>query len=531
MKQKKTKLFLTFLFMLFCMQTASANDYERAVAIYHSKRYEKAKEMFLKIIKTQENGNSLYYLGEIEKIEGKYKEAKEYFTRAVKAKSIGVSNLKSAYWNIAAIEEQWGEYENLVLICHEIWNKMKDESARRKIDAIINKLQWSNNANAVAEYHKGIEMKKLSKTDEAVLNFREALKYDPLFIAPKFELGILAVQDDDMDAAEANLNPVISKIPFYAEANIALGDVYFNKRNFSLARICYERAVRFGFLNSQTSYHINIQSAQCYYNEGSFVKAEELASQAASIAPEQTEPLTLISAIYIKQKDFEKALNILQKAQSIQPDNNDVLYQLGSIYYNRKDERYLANFDKLFNLTKEKPKQPYPLIVPIIIRAHYAQKNYSRVSEIFASLPEEQNNEMILIKARSFYYTGQYDKAITQLLKTDITNEDKFLLASAYAREHQNEQATETLKPLMNDRELKTKILQDQFLAPLAMEIERKRLEQQRLAEQEKLEQERRAKQREIERQAEKDRIERNKPEKGNQSPVQENRQKDGGKS
>ena len=536
MKQKKIKLLLTFLFLILGIQAAFADNYEKAVALYHSKRYEKAKEMFLKITKTQENGNSLYYLGEIEKIEGRYKEAKEYFAMAVKTKSINISNLKNAYWNIASIEEQWGEYENLALICHEIWDKMKDEAARQKIDTLINKLQWSNNADATAEYSKGIEMKRLSKIDEAVLHFKEALKNDSLFIAPKFELGILAIQNGDMDAAEANLSPIVSKIPFYAEANLALGNVYFNKRKFTSARNCYELAAKFGFFNPQTRYYINIQKAQCYYNEGSFAKAEKSASDAASLAPEQIEPLMLISAACIKQKDFDKALNILQKAQNIQPDNTNILYQLGSIYYNQKDERYLANFDKLFNLTKEKPKPPYPLILPIIINTHYTRKNYNRVNEIFANIPEEQNNEMIIIKAKSFYYTGQYDKAIIQLRKVPLNNEDKLLLASAYIREHRNDQAKAILRPLMDNTELKEKALRDQSLAPLAREIEREKLEQQRRAEQEKLEQERRTRQREIERQAEKDRLEKErlekeKFEKEKQPPIQENTQKQGEKS
>ncbi|MCL1911490.1 MAG: tetratricopeptide repeat protein [Leptospirales bacterium] len=532
MKQKKIKPLLTFLFIILYAQTAFANNYARAVSLYQSKRYEKAKETFLKVIKTHENGNALYYLGEIEKIEGKYKEAKEYFKRAVKAKAINISNLKSAYWNIASIEEQWGEYENLALTYHEIWNKMKDEAARQKIDGLINKLQWSKNSNAVSEYNKGIEMKRLSKTEEAASHFKEALKNDPLFIAPKFELGILAVQSGDMDAAEANLSPVVSKIPFYAEANIALGDVYFNKRKFSSAHSCFERAVKFGFLNSQTRYHINIRKAQCYYHEGSFAKAEESALAAASLAPEQIEPLTLISAACIKQKNLEKAIDILQKAQNIQPNNTDVLYQLGGIYYSKKDERYLANFDKLFNLTKEKPKPPYPRIIPIIVNAHYKQKNYDRVNEILATLPEEQNSELAVIKAKSFYYTSQYDKAITLFRGVSaIANEDKLLLASAYARTRQNDRATDVLQPLMDNAELKAKALRDQFLAPLAREIERKNLGQQKQTEQEKLEQERRAKQRETERQAEKDRIERDRLERERQSPAHENTQNQSEKS
>lgn len=474
--KNKIKPLLSALLILSFIQTAfAAGEYEKGMAYYKSKRYDKAKEMFLKIA---ENGNALYYLGEIENTFGRYKEAKEYFQKAVKTKSINHSNLKNAYWNIAGVEEKWGEYENFVLTCHEIWYKMHDEAARQKIDALINKMQWSNNSNAVAEYNKGME-KKLSQPNEAIAHFKEAVKIDDSFLAPRFELGIMALHDNDMNTAESYLSAVTAKMPYYAEANLALGDVYFSKKRFSPAIDCYNKSVKFGFLNSSILYHINFKKAQCYYNAGDFEQAEDSASMAAELAPAKTEPLTLLSAAYIKQKNFDKALAVLQKACELQPDNTDALYQLGSIYYSKKDERYLDNFDKLFNLTKDREKPPYPLIIPIIINGHFEKKGYARVNEIFSLLPNAQNSGMTLIKAKALYYSGQYDKAIIIFRTISLNNDDNLLLASAYARERRNDQAKAIIQPLFGNTEYREKALKDSFLSPLVKEIERE-IEQKR---------------------------------------------------
>ena len=139
---------------------------------------------------------------------------------------------------------------------------------------------------------------------------------------------------------------------------------------------------------------------------------------------------------------------------------------------------------------------------------------------------------MIIIKAKSLYHTGQYDKAITQLRKARLNNEDKLLLASAYAKNRRNDQAKAVLQPLLDNTELKAKALLDQSLAPLVREIERERLEQQRLEqqrfEQQRLEQQRLEQQRLEQQRLEQQKLEQQKLEQEKQPPVQENTQKQG---
>lgn len=495
-KNTITILLASFLILLFMLPIFAASEYEKGLNYYKSNRYDKAREMFLIVIANQENGNAYYFLGEMEKIESRYREAAQYFEKAINTKSISGSNLRNAYWNIIFFQEQWGEYEKMALTCKEVWNRFHDQKARQKIDTTINRQQWSENAEAVAAHEKGLELKKIAKNDEAASSFKEAIKLDPNFLAPKFELGVIALHKNDMDSAANFLNAVTSKIPYYAEANLALADVYFSKRDFSRAANLYVKAEKFGFFDSAALYHINLKKAQCLYSKGELQEALDSALTANKLQPGRQEALTILSAIYIKQKNYEKAMEILRQANALNPNNTDVLYQMGSIYYSRKDLRYLQNFDRIFDLAKDRQEFPYPLIIPILINEHYNNKNYNRVNEIFASLEGRKGNkEMMLISAKSLYNTAQYSKAIEILQKLQLNDDEKVLLASAYVKNNQRGQAKTMISSLSNNKVFYDKAAENQLLGPIVRELDKEKAEQERIAK-EKTELERQARER-----------------------------------
>ena len=492
-RNKMKLLFITSLIILLVCPLFAAGEYDKGLNFYKSKRYDQAKEMFIIAAKEQNNGNAYFYLGEMEKTEGKYREAVQYYEKAVNTESISRTNMRNAYWSVIVFQEQWNDYEKMVLTCKEVWYKFQDQNARQKIDSTINRQQWSENDDAITAYEKGMEFKKQSKIDEATLSFKEAIRIDSSFLAPKFELGLIALHNDDMNSAEPYLNAVISKIPYYAEASLALADVHFSKRKYSSAVNLYEKAEKLGFFDSSIIYHMNIRKAQCYYSEGKLNAGLESALTANKIQPNKMEVLTILSAIYIKQKDFDKAIETLRKAETLQPANLDVLYQMGSIYYSRKDERYIKNFDRIFDLTKNKQTIPYPLIIPILVKGHYEKKNYTRVNDIFASLEgRAENSEMALISAKSLYYTGQYAQSIEKFRRVQLNDDERVMLATAYVKNNQRDQARALIGSLYGNKVFYEKALREPLIAQIVNEVEKEKAEQERIA-QEKMEQERKA--------------------------------------
>jgi hypothetical protein len=55
--------------------------------------------MFLKATEKREHGDALYFLGEIEKIQGNFRTAEDYFARSVASGSTTGKYLKNAYWD------------------------------------------------------------------------------------------------------------------------------------------------------------------------------------------------------------------------------------------------------------------------------------------------------------------------------------------------------------------------------------------------------------------------------------------------
>jgi tetratricopeptide (TPR) repeat protein len=354
-----------------------------------------------------------------------------------------------------------------------MWEKYNDEGARQKIETMINKHLWTDNAAAIAEYERGIKLRK-QDNDEARDSFREAIRLAPEFLAPKFELGMMAYRKGDNSGAESYLGEIISRIPYYAEAHLVMADISFTKRSYSAAVEHYDRAIEFGFIGKSTLYMIRLRKAQCFYNLDRFTEAVESATDAAKMSPGETEPLIVLSAVYIRQNDLDRAIETLSRANSIQKDNPLVIYQLGSIYYSRDDWRYLSHFDRLFDLTKSENPESYRRIIPILVKGHFEKKNYNRVMEILDSQPSESiSYEFTLLRAKSLFHLRQYDACIDQMQKLSLGNEDRLMLASAYAHSGRQPNAKDILQSLVRDGEYKSRAMKDPVLAPIVNEIER----------------------------------------------------------
>ena len=105
------------------------------------------------------------------------------------------------------------------------------------------------------------------------------------------------------DAVQRGLvGEIISRIPYYAEAHLVMADISFTKRSYSAAVEHYDRAIEFGFIGKSTLYMIRLRKAQCFYNLDRFTEAVESATDAAKMSPGETEPLIVLSAVYIRQK-------------------------------------------------------------------------------------------------------------------------------------------------------------------------------------------------------------------------------------
>ncbi len=463
------------LLLALSQQLLAASFYEQGRRLYSRKQYEKAKEMFLKATESDNAGNAYYFLGEIEKTQGNYREAENYYKTAITRKGISRQYMINSYWNALLMAEQRNDFESAVSICRSMWLKTGDASARQKIDSLINKFLWSDNNDAVEKYNEGIELKKSGKTDEATKRFNEALGIDSAFLAPKFELGMSAFNNGDMDKALSYLGDIGVKIPFYSEVQLVLADIHFNRRNYRTAIDHYDKVLEYGFLDGATENRIRVRQGTCYYQLGDYPNAEKDIERAIRYNPKSTETLLLLSSIRIKMGKYDEAMKTLNQANAVSPDNPDIQYQIGSIYYRENDPRYTAAYDRLFALAGGKKTYParYRKAFIKLAKYHYENKNYGRVITILRTFDEKsQTFETRLLAAKSHYGLKEFDSAIDQFEKLSLDNEDKFTLCKAYAQTGRRQKAKALLSELSLSGDYLSRARRDPLLSGIAREMD-----------------------------------------------------------
>ena len=472
----KQKALITTCLLLFST-ALFAGYYEQGRSFYVKKNYDRAREMFLKAAESGGPGDSYYFLGEIERTRSNYLEAEKYYRSAISHKTTSRQYMINSYWNALLIAEQRNDYQAVAAICRSMWIRTGDAAARQKIDTLVNKLLWSDSSDAIDAYNAGMDLKKSGRAAAAMEKFQDALRTDSAFLAPKFEIGMMAYNAGEHDRAAGYLEDIAAKIPFYAEVQLVLGDLQFARHGYRSALAYYDKVREYGFMDHAAEYRIQIKRGTCYYNLDEYPNAEKELEKALAYSPRSTEALLLMSATRIKMEKYGDALKGLQKANAVSPDNPEIQYQLGSVYYKQDDPRHVACFEKLFTLAGSKKDAPvkYRKVFMILARHHYDARNLERAAAILDSFDDKSHTfDSRLLSARTSYHLKKYDAAIEQLEKISPPADDRFLLCKAYALSGRREKAKTLLAELAagGAGDYLTRAKNDAVLSSIARELD-----------------------------------------------------------
>ncbi|MEF2968423.1 tetratricopeptide repeat protein [Paenibacillus sp. M1] len=266
--------------------------YVRAEIYYKTGKYEESKADLLAYL-TYDQGNAevYYYLGEIERVRGRYEESIRYCRQAIGIQDLGYyhGTLARSYRELERFEDAAGEYRR-TLAYHE---------------------------SGQISFEYGEVLKKLGRYGEAADMFRRA---DQLGGAPDalYELAyayyLLQRYGDALEVLEKYAS---AENPTYGEEAIALtGDCHFRLRNWSSASACYNRAADRGF------------------------------------APGLLRKLSIVCLLAARR--FEEAYAPLQSVLEQEPDNEWAQLQTIRIYaelkrwwnYDKLLEKYLETFEQ-----------------------------------------------------------------------------------------------------------------------------------------------------------------------------------------
>jgi tetratricopeptide (TPR) repeat protein len=475
MKQTAKALTAVLIIAWTLAPAAHADHYRDGMRFYVRKNFAKAKESLLKAVEQGDRGNAYYFLGEIERNASNFTDAERYYELAVSSPSISKGYLKNAYWNLLAFAERVQDHGKVVRISKGMSQRLGDGSARRKIESIINKYMWTDNAEAIEKYREGVQLKQGGHYDRALRSLSDALAIDGRFLAPRFEIGMISYRQGNLDRALSSLSSVADAIDFYAEVHLILGDIYFSKNSYGTAVSHLNKAYEYGLFDRETQYLIKTKRGTCLYQTGDYGGAMEDFRTALRLDPKGLQPYIMIAAIQMKENRYDEAKKMLGKANSIQPNNPVVLFQMGSIYYKEDDSRYISYFDRTFDQIKgrEHYSEKYDKMVSLLMVNHFKNQDYNRVTEILNFIPEQRlKGDGILIAAKTYFGLKEYEKSIGFFERISLGGDDRFTLALAYARSGLKEKAREALTQLIREDRFRQKAKGDRTLAPLVREIE-----------------------------------------------------------
>ncbi len=469
------KKILLSLAIVFFYLPLFADYYERGQGYYMYKNYDKAREMFLQAGEKENNGNAYYFLGEIEKLEGRYREAEEYYKLAITKRNINGKYLRNAYTNILLFTEQRGDLETIIRTCKEMWIRHRDGSARNKIESLINRCLWTGNKEAIDCYNRGISLKNAGKSAESVAEFKKAVYADSSFLAAKFELGMAAYNRGDSGTALSYLGEIASKISFYPEVHLIVGDIYYNNDNYSSAIDHFSKVLEFGIIDDATASLVYQKRGTSYYKLRAYTKAEEDADRLVKTQPLKAELLR--SAVRIKQERYDEALASLRNAERMDPDNETVLYHLGGIYLKKNDGRFVSYYSRLFDRATRGRAQFNTQYVPVfteLAQHYYRGRNYLQAKKVLAAFPAGQRSgELSLMLARCYYHAGEYDRAVAIFSSMTLGSDDTFLLCRSYALSGRKDRAKKILESNRGNSGFFERAEKDQTLGPIAAEIKK----------------------------------------------------------
>jgi len=193
--------------------------------------------------------------------------------------------------------------------------------AERSDDAGANESFAVANLEAAAEYLKAQDLQRSRKLEEAVVHYREALKYDPEFARAYAGLALTETYLGRMDDAEANWQKALSRLDTVTErGQLRTLGVYYTifQRDYSKALETFERLVeRFPADNVAQN---NLAVAAFYTMD--FARATEVGRQVAERFPDHSGYGANLALYAMYASNFDEASSVAGKV--LQGDQNNV---------------------------------------------------------------------------------------------------------------------------------------------------------------------------------------------------------------
>jgi len=234
-------------------------------------------------------------------------------------------------------------------------------SSRGRFDEAIQEFRSALRINpdyTNAHNNLGVTLSSQGKFKEAVQEFKEALRINPGYADIYVNLGNIFFKEGNLEEAKNQFNKSLQINPENAYAHHNLGTVFNNQGKVEEAIQEFKEALRIN--PGYTEAYNNL--GNIYFKEGNFEEAKDQFSRALRINPQYAEVYVNLGNIYFKEGNLEEAKNQFNKALRINPNYADAYNNLGNIlYYQGEIEGAIREFQNVLRINPQYAEVYYNL--------------------------------------------------------------------------------------------------------------------------------------------------------------------------
>ena len=307
-------------------QTAEQqNDYIRAESEYRE----------VLGVSLEQLGASFDKLGLLNKAEGAYREAIS-----------AASDSDAALFGLSVVYLKKGEAQKGIDTVHTLLAQRPSDAQAR---SLLGKLYFSAN-----------------RYDAAALEFQEALRLTPDDSDTSVTLAFAYLKQQQLEKAQKIFAALLKAHGESAKIHVMFGAAYRQTEYVNEALDEFQRAASIDPNYPRLHYYTALAYLSQERSNATARALTELAEQ-IRVRPDDYEAQYLTGVVYVQEHDLEHALPYLEKAASLEPDNPDPLLYLGqALYLLGRTDRAIPLLNKAVDLTKDPSRNNYQ-----ISKAHY----------------------------------------------------------------------------------------------------------------------------------------------------------------
>ncbi len=260
--------------------------------------------------------------------------------------------------------------------------------------------------------------------------------------------GIRKEQSGELYSALFTFKRVLSENPYFVEAKVALGRVYYKLKDYNKSIKILNESLK---LDKNNINALNILG-RVYIAVKDYDRAEKIFKRVLELNPANTEARFGLANTYRLKKDYKSAIEEYQYVLKVYPKYPEAYVYLGDTYLdmgklNKAGAFYrnavaLDSHNPLFHIKLAK----YYLIMGIGYynsdRNEYDNYINAAINEAKTALEiDENNNQALRILGDIYFYRKNYDEAIKYYkdLNQRITNDNLLLYTIGYCYEMNND--------------------------------------------------------------------------------------------